>query len=145
MTIKAGYCTPMLHVADVARSLEFYARLGFETKRTEAEDGQLYWARVQSEGGALMFNRAEEPVNPAEQAVVFYLYTPDLAGLREQLVASGVEVSPIRYPDYLPNGEIALTDPDGYAVYVVQWGEAEAEAWARRLAERSASGRSGTP
>jgi hypothetical protein len=30
MTVKAGYSTPMLHVADVARSLRFYALLGFE-------------------------------------------------------------------------------------------------------------------
>jgi len=28
MTVKAGYSTPMLHVADVARSLRFYALLG---------------------------------------------------------------------------------------------------------------------
>jgi len=38
MTAKAGYSTPMLHVADVGRSLRFYALLGFETIDTEGED-----------------------------------------------------------------------------------------------------------
>ena len=31
MTVKAGYLTPLLHVADVERSLRFYALLGFDT------------------------------------------------------------------------------------------------------------------
>jgi hypothetical protein len=105
VTVKADYCTPTLHVADVEQSLRFYARLGFETKRTDAEGGQIDWARAQCEDGALMFNRAEERVDLEQQAVVFYMYTPDLPALREQLLGSGVEVSPVRYPDYLPNGE----------------------------------------
>jgi hypothetical protein len=80
-----------------------------------------------------MFLRAEEPLDSSAMAVLLYMYTPDLAGLREHLLANGVQVPPIRYPDYMPSGEIGLRDPDGYAVLVGHWGEAEHEAWLRRI------------
>jgi hypothetical protein len=42
------------------------------------------------------------------------MYTPDLAGLRDQLVAKDSKVSPIGYPGYMPRGEMNLKDPDCY-------------------------------
>jgi len=33
MNARAGWCTPMLHVADVERSIRFYRLLGFELVR----------------------------------------------------------------------------------------------------------------
>ena len=139
MSVKAGYSTPLLHVADVARSLRFYSLLGFETIDTDGPDDCPSWARAHCEGGALMFLEAEEPLEPARQAVSFYLYTPDLPALREHLVAAGVEVSPIEHPGYMRSGEIRLKDPDGYGIFVGHWGTAEHEAWERRLAERKAA------
>ena len=85
MTVKAGYSTPMLHVADVARSLRFYALLGFETIETEGEEGHIGWARTNCQGGGVMFLAAEEPVDPARQAVLLYMYAPDLPALRAHL------------------------------------------------------------
>lgn len=136
MPPKAAYSTPMLHVADVARSLRFYELLGFETIDTEGEGGRIGWARMHCEGGALMFLAAEEPRRASEQTVLFYLYTPDLAGLREHLVASGVNVGPIRHPEYMRSGEIRLDDPDGYVILIGHWGKKEHEEWERRLAEK---------
>ncbi len=136
MTVKAGYSTPMLHVADVARSLRFYALLGFETIDTEGEEGHIGWARTNCEGGGVMFLAAEEPMDPAPQAVLLYMYTPDLPALRAHLLASGVEVPPINYPEYMRSGEIHLKDPDGYSILVGHWGKAEHEAWEKRLAEK---------
>jgi hypothetical protein len=46
----------MLHVADVTRSLRFYALLGFETIATEGEGGHVGWARAHGEGDAGMLN-----------------------------------------------------------------------------------------
>jgi hypothetical protein len=90
MTVKASYSTPMLHVADIERSIRFYALLGFATVDTDC--GQpLGWARLHHEGGALMFLRAEHPVDASAQALMLCMYTPDLAGLREHLLANGVE------------------------------------------------------
>jgi len=139
MSVKAGHSTPLLHVADVDRSLRFYSLLGFETIDTEGPEDCPGWARAHCEGGALMFVQAEEPVDPARQAVSFYLYTPDLPALRAHLVASGVEVSPIQHPEYMRSGEIHLKDPDGYGIFVGHWGKAEHEAWEKRLAGKRAS------
>jgi catechol 2,3-dioxygenase-like lactoylglutathione lyase family enzyme len=132
LSVKAGYSTPLLHVAEIERSIRFYERLGFSTVDTD-RCTPLGWARMHCEGGAMMFVRAEEPLNPAAQSVLFYMYTPDLAALREQLLAAGVSVPPISRPPYMPSGEICLRDPDGYCVLVGHRGQAEHEAWLQRI------------
>ncbi len=70
----------------------------------------------------IMFARAAEPVVAGQQAVLFYLYSPDLIALREHLLTNGVKVSPITYPDYMPKGEIRVDDPDGYCLLIGQAG-----------------------
>jgi len=133
MTVKAGYSTPMLHVAEIERSIRFYELLGFATVDTD-RCTPIGWARLHCEGGALMFLRAEHAVNPRAQSWLLYMYTPDLAGLREHLLAHGAAPSPIKYPDYMPSGEMRLDDPDGYIILVAHWGKTEHEAWEKRLA-----------
>jgi len=132
MSAKAGYSTPLFHVAEIERSIRFYELLGFTTVDTDRAQ-PLGWARLHCEGGAVMFLRAEESLDASAQAVALYMYTPDLAGLREHLLANGVKVPPIRYPDYMPSGEIILADPDGYVIFVAHWGKAEHEAWEKRI------------
>ncbi|MGA9040383.1 MAG: VOC family protein [Terriglobales bacterium] len=134
MSVKASYSTPIFHVAEIERSIRFYELLGFSTVDTDRCQ-PLGWARLHCEGGAVMFLRTEpeHPVDAAAQAVSLVMYTPDLPALREQLLAHGIAAPPIRYPDYLPSGEIGLTDPDGYMVNVVHWGKSEHEAWEKRI------------
>jgi Glyoxalase/Bleomycin resistance protein/Dioxygenase superfamily len=132
MSAKVGYSTPLLHVAEIEKSIRFYELLGFATVDTDRAK-PLGWARMQCEGGAVMFLRAEDPVDAPAQAVMLYMYTPDLTGLREQLLARGVKVPPIRYPEYMPSGEIGIADPDGYAILVAHWGKPEHEAWEKRI------------
>jgi hypothetical protein len=69
-----------------------------------------------------MVTRASEPVVPSQQAVLFYLYSPNLVALREHLITAGVRVSPITYPEYMPKGEIRVDDPDGYCLLIGQAG-----------------------
>ncbi len=135
MSVKAGYSTPMLHVAEIERSIRFYELLGFATIDTD-RGKPLGWVRLHCEGGALMFVRAEEPVAGA-QAVLLYMYTPDLAGLREHLLANGVKVPPIQYPEYMRSGEICISDPDGYVILVGHWGKSEHEAWEKRIGAKT--------
>jgi hypothetical protein len=42
----------------------------------------LGWARLHCDGGALMFVRAERPMEPSAQAIFLYMYSPDVIGLR---------------------------------------------------------------
>ncbi len=134
--VRAGFSTPLVHVADVERSIRSFERLGFELVDFASEGGHTGWARMHCEGGAIMLLASDEPLRPREQSIQFYLYSPDLPTLREQLLASGVEVSQIRRPNYMPSGEVQLHDPDGYALFVGHWGEAEHEPWERQAREK---------
>jgi hypothetical protein len=121
MTAKAIGLIPMAHVADVQRSVDFYKLLGMELRGSlKTKQGSLQWAHVACEGAELMLARASEPVVASQQAVLFYLYSPDLTGMREHLLASGVQVSAITYPDYMPKGEVRVEDPDGYCLLIGQ-------------------------
>lgn len=130
--VKAGYYTPMLHVADIEASIRFYERLGFTTIDTDRCE-PLGWARMHCEGGAVMFLRAEHAVDTSSIPVLFVLYAPDLPRLRDDLLAQGVSVSAIRHPEYMPSGQVNLADPDGYRIEVCHWSQAEHTAWLERI------------
>jgi Glyoxalase/Bleomycin resistance protein/Dioxygenase superfamily len=134
MTVKAGYSTPMLHVAEIEKSIRFYELLGFVLIDTD-RCVPLGWARMHCDGGAIAFLRAEEEhrIDPSAQGVLLYMYTPDLIGLREQLLASGQKVRSIAYPEYMPSGELNLADPDGYHICFGHWGKSQQEAWEKRI------------
>ncbi len=140
MLPKAAYSTPMLHVADVARSIRFYQLLGFELIDTEGAPECPGWARMHCEGGAVMFLLAEERVDPSAQGVLLAMYTPDLPALREHLVGNGVQAPAITYPAYMPSGQITLRDPDGYVIGINHWRDAEHAAWLKSLEEKKKSG-----
>jgi catechol 2,3-dioxygenase-like lactoylglutathione lyase family enzyme len=131
------YSTPLLHVRSIEDSVRFYQLLSFRVIDTDGCE-PLGWARLHHEGGALMFLRAEEPVDPTRQGVALYMYSPDLAGLCEHLKTNGVKVPPVSHPPYMKGGEVLLRDPDGYAIFVGHWGEAEQKEWEAQLAARKA-------
>jgi catechol 2,3-dioxygenase-like lactoylglutathione lyase family enzyme len=114
---------PMAHVADVQRSAEFYKLLGMEMGGSlKNPAGELQWTWLACQQAQLMVTRASQPVVPRQQAVLFYLYSPDLVALRDHLLGSGVKVSKISYPEYMPKGEIRVADPDGYCLLIGQAG-----------------------
>jgi hypothetical protein len=123
MTAKVTGLIPLAFAADVQRSVDFYKLLGMEIRgNLRNASGGLQWVHLSCEQADLMFSRASEPVIAGQQAVLFYLYSPDLIALREHLLASGVKVSTITYPDYMPKGEIRTEDPDGYVLLIGQAG-----------------------
>lgn len=136
---------PYAHVADVQASLDFYALLGFvpgNTQRNHA--GTLVWAWAQAEHpkagltpAPIMFAQASGPINPAEQAVLFYMHCRNVGALRAHLLASGVAdggnfpprgvAAPqlgvafaLSHPPHMPEGEMRVHDPDGYVILVGQ-------------------------
>lgn len=138
-------CVAMAHVADVDQSVEFYALLGFECiSRFSGHDGQTVWARVRSQNAQLMLSRASGAIAAADQAVLFYMYSDDVAALRQHLLSQGLAaagrppgeeppadpavpvktrlVFDISRPFYMPDGELRIHDPDGYCILVGQLG-----------------------
>lgn len=113
----------ILHVASVTRAATFYARLGLQIASThhdpDCDGDEPVWAWLQSQHGAnLMLARADAPINPAAQAVLFYFYCDDVVAMHAALAAAGVTVGAIAYPFYCPKGEFRVTDPDGYVCMV---------------------------
>jgi hypothetical protein len=114
---------PMAFAGDVQRSVDFYRLLGMEVRGSlRVPSGELKWVHLACDQAELMLSRASDPVIPSQQAVLFYLYSPDLIALREDLLANNVKVSAITYPDYMPKGEIRVDDPDGYVLLIGQSG-----------------------
>ena len=136
---------PMAHVADVDKSLEFYALLGFNCEsRFSSDTGETNWAAVTSGKARLFLARASGAIVPSEQAVLFYMYSKDVVGLRKYLLGKGlgdagnppdekrVELSEIAKANnvvfrivprfYMPMGELRIQDPDGYVILVGQLG-----------------------
>lgn len=110
------------HVADVERSIRFYADLGFEVgNQVLSEDGSFpVWAWLHGENANLMVGLADEPVDPERQAVLFYLYFDDIRATRDALVGLGHAPGEICFPFYMPGGECRLVDPDGYVLMLAQ-------------------------
>src|SRR5438270_14074483 len=109
------FLIPMMHVTEVQRALDFYAKLGFDPLHTlKGPDGLLQWAHAKSADAHLMFARDSESGKiEKESTAVLYLYSADLVKVREEMLAQGVKVSDIAYPIYMPKGEVCLSDPDG--------------------------------
>ena len=129
---------PFVHVGNVEASLAFYALLGFAAQNIMKDArGCAFWALAQSGTAEIMLARASGPVDAEQQAVLFYMYSTDISGLRRHLLASGVPdggaysgakgpkdgpnmVFEIAHRDYMPAGEMRIADPDGYVILVGQ-------------------------
>jgi hypothetical protein len=84
------------------------------------------WAELRSDGAELMVSTDGDSIDPAGQGVLFYLYSDNLAGLREQILVEGIDVGEIVDGTPGPRQEMKLTDPDGYVLMVAQVEPSEA-------------------
>ena len=120
MTIPFRSITGMAHVQSMSASIAFYAQIGFRVAGDFVPPGQTEpsWAWLESGGASLMISQASEPIIAAQQAVLFYLYTDDVAAKHAELHAAGISVSEITYPFYNARGEFRIADPDGYVLMI---------------------------
>jgi catechol 2,3-dioxygenase-like lactoylglutathione lyase family enzyme len=117
---------PFVHVEDVERTIAFYYHLGFILASVYKYRGTSVWAELRSEGAVLMVSTDGDSIDPSGQGVLFYLYSDDLAALREQLLADRIHVGEIVDGTPGPPQEMRLTDPDGYVLMVAQLDAPEA-------------------
>ena len=117
---RVGDLAPFVHVRDMARSLSYYELLGFEVRDTYQVDGRLRWAALESGGAKLMLQLASAPIDRHQQAILFYLYTENLDGLRDHLLANGLAAGPIVDGSPGPEREMGLSDPDGYCLMIAE-------------------------
>jgi predicted enzyme related to lactoylglutathione lyase len=120
MAMKTRQLVPLASVADVERSIAFYRYLGFEVGNTFAppDATKPSWAWLKSGDAQLMLAAAPDQSVVDPKAVLFYLYTDDVAAARASLIEAGLNPGAITTPFYAPRGEFELVDPDGYVVMV---------------------------
>lgn len=128
---------PYIHVQNVLESQTFYEQLGMTLDSRYGEEGDPYWARLKGRNSDLMLAKASGLIDPTVQATLFYLYSEDLVGLRNHLLAKGVQdggdfgvgetawprsgrAFTITFPYYMPMGELRVHDPDGYVLLIGQ-------------------------
>ena|SRR5215813_4145653 len=111
---------PFVHVEDIERSIAFYYHLGFIVSSVYKYRGRPVWAALQSERAELMVSTDGDSVDPADQGVLFYLYSSNLTALREQLLAAGIDAGKIFDGTPAPREQMRVTDPDGYVLMVAQ-------------------------
>ena len=100
------------------RSVTFYGLLGFTVIDSFEHQGERVWVWLESEDARLMLARGDGPAKA--EAVLFYLYSHDLAALRDHLVANGVTPGEIVDGSPGPREEMRVTDPDGYYLMIAQ-------------------------
>lgn len=111
---------PFVRVVDVEASVAFYSHLGFTLQDTAKYKDRLSWASLQSGDAEIMFEGTYGPSDPDHQRVLFYLYSHDLAALRDQLLGAGIDAGGIEDGSPGPREEMRVTDPDGYVLMVAQ-------------------------
>lgn len=111
---------PFVHVEDVQRSIDFYHHLGFTLASVYKYKGTPVWAELEGDGARLMVSTDGDPIDPAGQGVLFYLYSSALAALREQVVNAGIDAGPIEDGTPGPRHQMQVTDPDGYVLMIAQ-------------------------
>jgi hypothetical protein len=110
---------PFVHVRDVGRSIAFYHHLGLVVTSVYKYRGDPAWAELSSDGATLMIATGD-PIHQADQGILFYLYSNNLAALRQQLLATGIDVGEIEDGTPGPREQMQLTDPDGYVLKIAQ-------------------------
>lgn len=121
--MQLKHLVPMLNVADIDRSLEFYRdALGFAVVSDPAAVKQWRWATIRSgytelmlseSGRAAAASAVTEPQADSAWPVIFYFYPDDVLRLYAHVLAQGFKPTALRVTHYGMR-EFSLIDPDGH-------------------------------
>lgn len=107
------FARPVLHVADVQASIDFYvSQLGFTEAWRHAEAGVLLVAQVERNGCALIFS-CQWPEKRGKGLMFISLDPPVLDAIRAELEARGVNVKDGQWGYRL----MVIDDPDGNQLF----------------------------
>ena len=106
--------TPMIHVPDVAATVEFYREIGFTVDATYGRDGEGFSFAIVSFGSTqVMFNQGGRPGTQKRREVDLYIYTKDVDALHEQL-KDKVEVVEGPHETFYGMREVIIRDLNGF-------------------------------
>lgn len=122
--MQLGAFSISLPVDDLARSVEFYGRLGFDRVGGDDEQGYAMLANGTTILG-LFVGHIDQPMltfnpgltNEMEQLAEF----TDVREIQQHLVDAGCELSASTDPTGVDAAHIALADPDGHPILIDQF------------------------
>jgi uncharacterized glyoxalase superfamily protein PhnB len=110
---------PLLAVADIQRSVEFYRdRLGFTLTGEAENEGKMFWCSMERGGSAIMLQQAEDEDGPAEgrgRGISFYFICDDADAIYAELTSRGLHLSPPSIA-YYGMKQVVVPEPDGYYI-----------------------------
>lgn len=106
----------MLPVKHLARSLEFYQRLGFEEENRQDAWG---WAMIRNGECRLMLDQSINVAPGAPHQGVLYLYPENIAEYHRRVRTKGLTVPELEVTFYGLT-EFRLEDPDGNRLWIGQ-------------------------
>ena len=118
-----------LGVADVASSIAFYEKLGFETIEVESAGGSLSWAELSIHGSRLMLQEiggladhlpgiARKLAEPSHAIVLRVGSVSDADALYRRLDELGADRQTGLRRTHYGTTEFSIVDPDGYILLI---------------------------
>ena len=114
--MKMNRLIPMLPVADIGRSIEFYKKLGFSVENRRDE---WRWAMLVFGECRIMVDQSINVHPGTPRSGVLYLYPDDIVEYHQQVRATGLEIPDLETTFYGLT-EFRLDDPDGNRLWVGQ-------------------------
>jgi uncharacterized glyoxalase superfamily protein PhnB len=114
--MKMERLIPMLPVASIGRSIEFYQKLGFSV---ENRNDDWRWAMLRFGECRLMVDQSINQHPDAPRQGVIYLYPDDIEEFHRQARANGLDIPDLETTFYGMT-EFRLDDPDGNRLWVGQ-------------------------
>lgn len=114
--MKMSRLTPMLPVASMPASVEFYGKLGFIVERRNDEWG---WAMLRCDECRVMVDQSINLHPGIPRLSVVYLYPEDVVEYHRQVRANGLTVPDLEVTFYGLT-EFRIEDPDGNRLWIGQ-------------------------
>jgi catechol 2,3-dioxygenase-like lactoylglutathione lyase family enzyme len=119
--VSLGHVIPVLLADDLASTLHFYVNtLGFEVVEHPKRAQRTDWHFLRRGRAELILAESGESPSPIDvverdRRSAFYFFPDDIEALRDEFVAKGARVSPIRASPKAIN-EFEVLDPDGHVL-----------------------------
>jgi uncharacterized glyoxalase superfamily protein PhnB len=104
---------PMIHVPDVAATVQWYISIGFQVVGTNKEGGELNWAKLSFGNSEVMLNAGGKSSSDRRREVDLYITTDHVDDLYQRL-KDGVEVVEDLHDTFYGMREFIVRDNNGF-------------------------------
>ncbi len=106
---------PMIHVPDVAATVDWYSLIGFKAIRHNEEDGKINWALLSFGSSELMLNAGGKPSAGQRREVDLYVHAENVDDLYRRL-KDRVQVVEDPHDTFYGMREFIIRDINGFWV-----------------------------